>query len=807
MDEHLAYHHKIVSRAERRRLFAVAPPAPPDHHQMPARRSRRDAPDVLPLTARERSRAPEMYTRRPQPATSSKRPRMDSSDSDPARSESEAEEQYGSDLAGSDSLVPPTPQRRRAAATTTSPGRRRRIIAQQSSDSDPAEAIFDSDTAGSESLGHHGIRTPDNTSADSQPGSGSDAATPAAPAPSSFKNVTTRLYCSTSKGTKRSMTPNPGHHLRGRSHVTSPQSEAVRGSGHTTRQPASGAVPLCVTSRGTARRYTLRSPSSSPLAGPAEDQKRQQPPAAEDTSSGCARYEAARRPPPGWMNILPITTRLRPGRRGDRLFALAPPASSDHQMPARRSRRDAPTVLPPTARERSRAPERTATSSTCSKRQRMDSSDSDPARSESEAEEQSLVPPTPERRRAAAAPRRRHRLISRQSSDSDPAETIFNSDTAGSESLGHRTPDVTPADSQPDSGSDAATPAAPAPSSFKNVTIFSAYMTWLQGAFYGKNFKTAAQMSAQVFGIWQSVQRSPVFRPDDLLDLDRFDRLWFQTVTTNKQPGTVKSYLHSLSLFLKFLLAKKLVNRDKVEEAIAGINTIIRVQGRAVRVRRSDREVHDVATLLSRDDFRTFLGSPVVRDIEAALITASITSESTTSSSPVRPAPALPAPEGSQLMPAGPATSIVEHEATRMQESPRPSTSGLTLSEQRKLDKARVTPSPSSGEESESEWAPTPTRPGRHPRSYSSSEEGGHSAVAPPRAESPPRAAAPMVHGRRTFAPSESSTLLRLLPVTSLSRSRPGRSHSPSSSAQATDSQTYTDSEHYQVAKTCSPAR
>ncbi|KAL5018783.1 hypothetical protein ScPMuIL_004505 [Solemya velum] len=113
------------------------------------------------------------------------------------------------------------------------------------------------------------------------------------------------------------MTPNPGHHLRGRSHVTSPQSEAVRGSGHTTRQPASGAVPLFVTSRGTARRYTLRTPSSSPLAGQAEDQKRQQPPAAEATSSGCARYEAARRPPPGWMNILLITIRLPRGRRGD----------------------------------------------------------------------------------------------------------------------------------------------------------------------------------------------------------------------------------------------------------------------------------------------------------------------------------------------------------------------------------------------------------------------------------------------------------------------------------------------------------
>ncbi|KAL5020409.1 hypothetical protein ScPMuIL_003301 [Solemya velum] len=325
-----------------------------------------------------------------------------------------------------------------------------------------------------------------------------------------------------------------------------------------------------------------------------------------------------------------------------RLFALAPPAPPDHQMPARRSRRDAPDVLPPTARERSRAPEmnrrtQPATSSASSKRQRMDSSDSDPARSESEAEEQhgsdlagseSLVPPTPQRRRAAAAPRRRRRLISQQSSDSDPAETIFNSDTAGSESLGHRTPDVTPADSQPGSGSDAATSDSQPGSGSDAATSDSqpgsgSDAATLQPLLPAASKTTAAQMSAQVFSVWQSVQRSPVFRPDDLLDLDRFDQLWFQTARTTKQPGTVKSYLHSLSLFLKFMLAKKLVNRDKVEEAMTGINTIIRVQGRAVRVRRSDREVHDVA-----------------------------------SSSPVRPAPALPAPEGSQLMPAGPATSL-----------------------------------------------------------------------------------------------------------------------------------------------------
>ncbi|KAL5018168.1 hypothetical protein ScPMuIL_003890 [Solemya velum] len=151
------------------------------------------------------------------------------------------------------------------------------------------------------------------------------------------------------------------------------------------------------------------------------------------------------------------------------------------------------------------------------------------------------------------------------------------------------------------------------------------------------------------------------------------------------------------------------------------------------------------------------------------LITASITSESTTSSLPVRPAPALPAPEGSPLTPAGHATALVGYEPTGNIEiwvqarptptsPPRLSTPGLTVTVQRELTKARVTPSPSSGEESQSEWAPTPARPGCHPPTYSSSGEGGDSAVTPPRAQTP-RAAAPMVHGRRSFAPGESCTL------------------------------------------------
>lgn len=118
--------------------------------------------------------------------------------------------------------------------------------------------------------------------------------------------------------------------------------------------------------------------------------------------------------------------------------------------------------------------------------------------------------------------------------------------------------------------------------------VLVAFQHWLQGALHMKTHKSASQMLAAVKANWEAIRSSPAFRPGELLDLGRMDEAWFWALSQRWRPGTVKSYLHSLSLFYQFLMAKGLVNKDRVEKSLTGIKTLIRVQGRSVRVHRTE---------------------------------------------------------------------------------------------------------------------------------------------------------------------------------------------------------------------------
>ncbi|KAL5014724.1 hypothetical protein ScPMuIL_008994 [Solemya velum] len=112
----------------------------------------------------------------------------------------------------------------------------------------------------------------------------------------------------------------------------------------------------------------------------------------------------------------------------------------------------------------------------------------------------------------------------------------------------------------------------------------------------------------------------PVFRLEDL-DMTRFDQLWYRSFSARRESGTVKSYLHSLSLFLKFVAYKNLVEKDHIQKVLNGVKTILKVQERWVSICRSDLEALDFGTMISTDDVRTFLSSPLARETEALLTT------------------------------------------------------------------------------------------------------------------------------------------------------------------------------------------
>ena len=132
------------------------------------------------------------------------------------------------------------------------------------------------------------------------------------------------------------------------------------------------------------------------------------------------------------------------------------------------------------------------------------------------------------------------------------------------------------------------------------MTHLKNFESYLRGPDCQKDQKAAMQHVNQVFKIWNAL-RDPdsEYSIDLLLNMDLLKEKWMTTFMANYQPGTTKSYLHSLVVFLEFVVSKKLfTDQSHVNNVIAALQRLSKRLRRKVDMRRTEVDVQDMSKCL-----------------------------------------------------------------------------------------------------------------------------------------------------------------------------------------------------------------
>ena len=132
------------------------------------------------------------------------------------------------------------------------------------------------------------------------------------------------------------------------------------------------------------------------------------------------------------------------------------------------------------------------------------------------------------------------------------------------------------------------------------VKLFREFMGHLKGPEMGKDDKAALQHVKQVWAIWKDVANNTgIFQLSDRLNEDNIRDAWLAPFVKVWKPGTAKSYLGSLSLFLDFLTTRKVVDQTTLSSVLAAIKRLQRSLRKRALQARTAQETEDLGKMFS----------------------------------------------------------------------------------------------------------------------------------------------------------------------------------------------------------------
>lgn len=119
------------------------------------------------------------------------------------------------------------------------------------------------------------------------------------------------------------------------------------------------------------------------------------------------------------------------------------------------------------------------------------------------------------------------------------------------------------------------------------------FCSWLHGPDVDKSPRTARSHTLQVWNVLRAISRT--LEVDAFLDVEAVKTRWLTPFLKQHQPGTVKSYIGSVVLFLEFLLARRLIDkRTEATGAIAELRRVGKVMRKRSLLRRVEIETEDL---------------------------------------------------------------------------------------------------------------------------------------------------------------------------------------------------------------------
>lgn len=115
-----------------------------------------------------------------------------------------------------------------------------------------------------------------------------------------------------------------------------------------------------------------------------------------------------------------------------------------------------------------------------------------------------------------------------------------------------------------------------------------------------KPYPVAYQHARQTYDIWRRVRRGEEYSLSDLVPVAGIKELWMEEAVRRFAPGTTKSYLGSVTMFLEFTLSTyRAEDVQATEAAVSELKRSQRRLQRRTRERRTQMEVRAVGEFLS----------------------------------------------------------------------------------------------------------------------------------------------------------------------------------------------------------------
>ena len=150
-----------------------------------------------------------------------------------------------------------------------------------------------------------------------------------------------------------------------------------------------------------------------------------------------------------------------------------------------------------------------------------------------------------------------------------------------------------------------------------NSDVLNRFGRWLKSLDGGsKNNKLAQMHVSQV----SSISKTTVGDEGKIINIAALGQVrdkWLDSFTTERRPGTVQSYLHSLLHFYKFLICEDVfghsINQERLIKCINRVKFWIKSNRKKATLRKWEKQSEDACKLATDEDFRKFDSSEPVR--------------------------------------------------------------------------------------------------------------------------------------------------------------------------------------------------
>jgi len=153
------------------------------------------------------------------------------------------------------------------------------------------------------------------------------------------------------------------------------------------------------------------------------------------------------------------------------------------------------------------------------------------------------------------------------------------------------------------------------------LKILVDFIKYLQSGEHLKTPKSAVQHAKQVFAIWSGCPGARFILQNLVDSISYIIEDWIPNQLQKYKPGTIKSHISSLVLFMEFVCMQQLFPASALQVFVMRVKRASRALQKRCGQRQTQKDTEDINKMPSQQDICAFLRSSEVKDIETQIQT------------------------------------------------------------------------------------------------------------------------------------------------------------------------------------------